>query len=248
MGINCVGSEVMAEVDINYLSRLMDADIKRELVAYLGGFVSANKREKIEWVLERRTRHLTVALEDVYQPHNASAVLRSCDCFVVQDVHIVEQRNAYRVNPDVALGASKWLSLIRYSGADDNGAACAAALKEKGYDLVAATPHRDECGVDDLEIERPLAVFFGTEEEGLAAATLARMDRYVTIPMFGFTESFNVSVSAALVLRELVGRLRTAAVDWRLDEREKLDLRLQWYRAVVRGSGLIERRYLDERV
>jgi tRNA (guanosine-2'-O-)-methyltransferase len=225
----------------------MDAHIKRELVDCLAGFVSLDRREKIEWVLQRRTRHLTVALEDVYQPHNASAVLRSCDCFGVQDVHIVEQDNTYQVNPNVALGASKWLSLIRYREAKGNAAACVAALKERGYDLVAATPHNEECLVEDLEIDRPLAVFFGTEDEGLSADTLASMDRYVKIPMFGFTESFNVSVSAALILRELVRRLRTAAVDWRLDEQEKLDLRLQWYRTVVRGSDLIERRYLEER-
>ena len=225
----------------------MDAHIKRELVDCLAEFVSLDRREKIEWVLQRRTRHLTVALEDVYQPHNASAVLRSCDCFGVQDVHIVEQDNTYQVNPNVALGASKWLSLIRYREAEGNAAACVAALKERGYDLVAATPHNEDCLVEDLEIDRPLAVFFGTEDEGLSADTLASMDRYVKIPMFGFTESFNVSVSAALILRELVRRLRTAAVDWRLDEQEKLDLRLQWYRTVVRGSDLIERRYLEER-
>lgn len=225
----------------------MDAHIKRELVDCLAEFVSQDRREKIEWVLQRRTRHLTVALEDVYQPHNASAVLRSCDCFGVQDVHIVEQDNTYQVNPNVALGASKWLSLIRYREAEGNAAACVAALKERGYDLVAATPHNEDCLVEDLEIDRPLAVFFGTEDEGLSADTLACMDRYVKIPMFGFTESFNVSVSAALILRELVRRLRTAAVDWSLDEQEKLDLRLQWYRTVVRGSDLIERRYLEER-
>lgn len=225
----------------------MDAHIKRELVDCLAGFVSLDRIEKIEWVLQRRTRYLTVALEDVYQPHNASAVLRSCDCFGVQDVHIVEQDNTYQVNPNVALGASKWLSLIRYREAEGNAAACVAALKQRGYDLVAATPHNEDCLVEDLEIDRPLAVFFGTEDEGLSADTLASMDRYVKIPMFGFTESFNVSVSAALILRELVRRLRSAAVDWRLDEQEKLDLRLQWYRTVVRGSDLIELRYLEER-
>ncbi len=226
--------------------RFMDAELKREVAEYLATFVSQNKKEKIEWVLERRTRHLTIVLEDVYQPHNASAVLRSCDCFGVQDVHIVEKHNVYRVNADVALGASQWLSLFRYSGDGDRAATCIAALRDKGYDLVAAAPHSEDVLLDDLAIERPLAVFFGTEEEGLAEGTLAQMDRCAKIPMFGFTESFNVSVSAALVLRQLTSRLR-ATVDWRLDEVEKVDLRLEWYRNVVRGSELIERRYLEER-
>ncbi len=124
----------------------MDTARKKELLAHLAGFVSDHKKQRIEQVLAARTRHLTVVLEDVFQPHNASAVLRSCECFGVQDVHVIEEGSTYTVNPDVAQGASKWLSLVRYNQAEgENARSCFAALRARGYRLVAATPHREDC-------------------------------------------------------------------------------------------------------
>jgi tRNA (guanosine-2'-O-)-methyltransferase len=110
------------------------------LLDYLLSFLTPQRKEKFLKVAGERTRHIAVVLEDIYQPHNASAVLRSCDCFGVQDVHIIENKNHFDVNPDVAVGASKWLSLHKYRREEDNTTACLAALKNKGYLLVATTP------------------------------------------------------------------------------------------------------------
>ncbi len=225
----------------------MDEPIKQELVECLAAFVSTHKKQRIEQVLEARTRYLTVVLEDVFQPHNASAVLRSCECFGVQDVYVIEDRNAYTVNADVDQGASKWLDLARYGAAQGGAPACFAALKDRGYRLVAATPHRDESRLDDLDVEEPLAILLGTEEQGLSDHALEAADSYLRVPMYGFTESFNISVCAALILRELTGRMRRASVAWELSEAEKRDLRLRWYRKIVRGSALIEERFLSAR-
>jgi tRNA (guanosine-2'-O-)-methyltransferase len=225
----------------------MDTALKQELIDCLADFVSDHKKQRIEQVLAGRTRHLTIVLEDVFQPHNASAVLRSCECFGVQDVHIIEDRNAYIVNPDVVQGASKWLDLVRYSGEEGNAQTCFAALRARGYRLVAATPHRDECPLDELAVEGRLALMFGTEEQGLSDYALEQADEYVKVPMYGFTESFNISVCAALILREITHRMRTAAVEWQLSEEEKRDLCLNWYRKIVRGSALIEERFLAAR-
>ena len=226
----------------------MDTARKKLLVAYLAEFVSAHKKQRIEQVLGWRTRHLTLVLEDLYQPHNASAVLRSCDCFGVQDVHIIESRNPYTVNPDVALGASKWLTLIRHNqpGAD-NTRACIETLRQRGYRIVAASPNQDDCLLDELPVQGRLAVMFGTEEEGLSPGAMEQADEYVKIPMYGFTPSFNISVSAALIMAELTGKIRTADLDWGLTEAEKLALRLNWYRETIRGSDLIEQRFWAER-
>lgn len=221
----------------------MDAALKQELVAYLGGFVSDQRKGRMEQVLASRTHYLTVVLEDIYQPHNASAVLRSCECFGVQDVHIIENRNTYKVNSDVDMGASRWLNLIRYQETD----ACLAALKKRGYRLVAATPHKEDCTLDELEIDTRTAVLFGTEELGLSEGALARTDRFVQIPMFGFTESLNISVCAALILSELTRKLRAADLEWELTKAEKLELRLEWYRGSVRGAELLEKRFMTER-
>ena len=218
------------------------------LTEFLGGFVSEHKRQRIEQVLDNRTRHISVVLEDLFQPHNASAVLRSCECFGVQDVHIIENKNTYTLNSEVDQGASKWLSLIRYrgSGAPNTGN-CLERLQAEGYRLVAASPHERDCSLDDLAVEQPLALMFGTEELGLSDEALSRADAFVHVPMVGFMESFNISVCVALVLRELTGRLRRSELDWQLSDAERRDLRLSWYRKIVRGCKLLEERFLADR-
>ena len=221
----------------------VDELLQRDLTDYLGGFVSARRKRRMEDVLAWRTRFITVVLEDLYQPHNASAVLRSCDCFGVQDVHIVERRNTYEVNADIDKGASGWLTMHRYG----DSTTALTALKERGYRLVATTPHRDGCTLDELAVDEPLAVLFGTEELGLSEGMLDAADEYVRVPMYGFTESFNISVCAALILRELMDRLRQYTADWGLPAEEKEALRLEWYRHSVREVERVERRFMEER-
>ena len=224
-------------------------DEREALIAYLGTLVSARRRRRMEEVLASRTRLLTIALEDIYQPHNASAVLRSCECFGVQDVHIIENRNEYCLNSEVDMGASHWLTLHRYRQEGvDNTAVALSALKERGYRLVATTTHRDDgCALDDLPVTGPLALLFGTEELGLSAGALAAADDCIHIPMCGFTESLNISVCAALTLRELTRTLRASGLVWALDDGEKAELRLAWYRRSLRGAELLEQRFFAER-
>ena len=219
-----------------------------ELVEYFTRFVTAKRRARIDQVLEQRTRHLTIVLEDLYQPHNASAVLRSCDCFGLQDVHIIENRNVYRVNPDVDMGASKWLTLHRYNRREaDNTELCVAELRTRGYRLLAASPHAESAAIVDVDVSVKTAVLFGTEEMGLTATATEAADGSVQVPMFGFTESFNISVCAALILSRLTQQLRESAVDWQLSEAEKQELRLIWFKQAVSGADELERQFLAQR-
>jgi len=224
----------------------MDLARQAALAQHLGSFIAPQRRARIEEVLAQRTRRLTAMLEDIFQTHNASAVLRSCECFGLQDVYIVEERYRYRVNPEVVLGASQWLNLrhFRERGAD-NTAPCLEALRGAGYTLVAATPSQHDCVLDELRMEGQMAILLGTEEEGLSDQALRAAQVRVQIPMYGFTRSFNLSVSAALILRELSRQLRAGSPDWGLSEEEKLELRLKWYRRDLRGSELIEERFLQ---
>lgn len=214
----------------------MNRQNKQALIQYLSGFVSESRWNKFQEVVLNRTRHLTIALEDIYQPHNASAVLRSCDCFGIQDIHIVENRNAYTVNPDVALGSSKWLNLNRYGDTLN----CIHVLREKGYRIVATSPHANDTNIDELEITAPTALFFGTELEGISETVKENADAFVKIPMFGFTESFNISVSAALCLHTLTTKLHKSDLHWRLGEEEKENVLLEWLRASITKVELIE--------
>jgi tRNA (guanosine-2'-O-)-methyltransferase len=227
-------------MDINVES---DLQIKKKLLEFLLTFISENKLKKFEEKIQFRSRHLTIVLEDIYQPHNASAVLRSCDCFGIQDIHIIENLYKYEVNPDVALGSAKWLSLIKYNKETNNTSSCLNSLKNKGYKIIATSPHKDDFTPESLPLEQKTALVFGTELEGLTHDAKEMADAYIRIPMYGFTESLNISVSAALLLFTLSERLRKSDIDWHLTEDEKTDIMLQWARNVVKRSDTIEREF-----
>ncbi|OQX76833.1 MAG: rRNA methyltransferase [Bacteroidetes bacterium 4484_276] len=223
----------------------MDIETKKLLYEYLAGFITENKRTKFEEIISNRTRYLTVVLEDIYQPHNASAVLRTCDCFGVQDVHIIENQNHYEVNPDIALGSSKWLTMIKHNGKENNTPDALATLRKKGYRIVATTPHENDVDIQGLSLDKgPVALVFGTEMRGLTGNALTLADEFVKIPMYGFTESFNISVSAGISLFYLTEKLRNSAIDWQIPEDEKIEIKLNWARQVIKRSDLIENDFL----
>ena len=224
----------------------MNLKQKKELYYFLAGFVSENKREKFENIIPGRTRHISIVLEDIFQPHNASAVLRSCECFGIQDVHIIENRNKYEVNPDVALGSSKWLSLYSYNQQAENTEQCLQSLKDSGYRIIATSPHNDDETPETLPLERKIALVFGTEKEGLSQVVLRMADGFVKIPMYGFTESLNISVSAALLIRSLSERLRKSDIGWQLSEEERLDLLISWARVVVKNPDMLEKKWRND--
>jgi tRNA (guanosine-2'-O-)-methyltransferase len=217
------------------------------LLNYLLSFLTQERKDKFQAVARQRTRHICIVLEDIFQPHNASAVLRSCDCFGVQDVHIIENRNRFDVNPDVAVGASKWLSMHKYFQNEDNTTSCLQTLKDKGYLLVATSPHTRDYSLETLPLNQPLALMFGTELKGLSAKALAQADMQMYIPMAGFTESFNISVSVALSLYALTNRLKQSGMQWELTSGEMEAVLLDWARKSVRGSHKLEALFLAQK-
>ena len=222
--------------------------MSKELINYLSQFISDTRKAKFYEVLNYRTRHITVVLEDIYQPHNASAVLRSCDIFGIQDIHIIENKNAYTVNKDIAMGSPKWLNLHKYRNEDNNSLSCIKKLKEEGYRIVATTPHEKECNLEDLSVDKPMALFFGTELTGISNTVLEHADEFVKIPMYGFTESFNISVSAAVCLHTLKEKLHHSSTEWHLKETEKEELLLCWLRNSIHKVELIEKDYLAKQL
>ncbi|NOX86266.1 MAG: RNA methyltransferase [Chlorobi bacterium] len=222
----------------------MDERTAKALLEYMQQFITDERKQLFEKVLEYRTRHITVVLEDIYQPHNASAVLRTCDLTGVQDVHIIENKNKYDVNPDVALGSFKWLNLIKYNETEDNTLGAFQKLKEQGYRIIATTPHKDEQTPQTIPLEGKMALVFGTELTGLSNTAIENADEYLKIPMYGFTESFNISVSAALILHILTERLRESDIRWQLSETEKTMIRLEWVKRTLRKAEIYEKAFL----
>ncbi|HTL81076.1 MAG TPA: RNA methyltransferase [Bacteroidia bacterium] len=222
-------------------------DQKRKLYEYLCGFISDERRNKFERYIESRTRYVTIAVEDIYQPHNISAVLRSAECFGIQDVHVIENANKFSPNPDVSLGSNKWLTLHHYRGKENNSLDCIQQLKKNGYRIVATTPHEKDQFISELDLSKgKVALFFGTELEGISKTVIDNADEFVKIPMFGFTESFNISVSTAICDYELTERLRKSAINWRLSEEEKTDILLEWARNSVQKPELLEKEFLKK--
>lgn len=219
------------------------------LLDYLGQFITAHKKSVIEKVLAKRTRHLTVVLENIFKPHNASAVIRTCDCFGLQDIHILEKTDHYKVNPFVTRGASQWVDLHKYYKPETNSVdSCFASLREKGYTIYGTSPAPTALQIYDLQPDKKLALVFGNEHEGISDEVKAKADGLVHIPMLGFTDSFNISVSASIILYDLVKKAEELApLNFYLSESEKNALRMKWYRNVVKNSDLHEKVFLKNR-
>lgn len=211
---------------------------KEKLYNAASELFSENRRQLFDRLAPQRTRHVTVVLEDIYQSHNASAVLRSCDCFGVQDVHVIENRNPFNPAGDVAVGSSKWVDYYKHSDIH----AAYRHLHDKGYRIVATLPHENDTMIGDLDLSKPVALVFGTELKGLTREAIDGADAYVKIPMYGFTESFNISVCAALSLFSTTERLRRSNdSSWQLSPDEQLTLKLHWAMQTIRdGKNVID--------
>jgi len=217
---------------------------KTRYYEFLSQFVSENKKSLFESVSLNRTRYLTVVMENIFQSQNASAVLRSCDLFGVQDIHIIENNNKYTLNKDVALGSSKWLSMNKYNSHENNTKQAYDHLRKNGYRIVATSPHAKGCLLDDLPLnDGKIALVFGTELEGLSDYAIENADEYVTIPMYGFTESFNISVSAAISMHHLIEKIHRTIPNWRLSDIELVDVKTQWVKRVLKKHELYDEKY-----
>ncbi len=215
-----------------------------ELIAHLSEFMTENRVQKFRDVLEWRTRHIAVVLEDIYQPQNASAVVRTADCFGIQDVHVIENKNKYKVNPHVVLGAADWIDLHKHNKEDNNTLTCLQQLKNDGYKIIATTPHTNSYEISDLPIDQKFALVFGTEKLGISEDVKNNADGFVKINMHGFTESFNISVSAALSMYELTKRLHAdEMIPWQLSSDQKNHLLLKWMKKSLVSSDLILKAY-----
>lgn len=218
------------------------------LISYLENIITPERKQLFDSVIQNRTRYITLVLEDIFQPHNASAVLRSCDCFGIQDVHIIENKNKYRVNPDVTLGSDKWLSLIKYNKQENNTIKAIKELRLKGYRIVATSPHKNDKDLKNFDLSQgKIALFFGTELRGLSDDVIQNADEFLKIPMYGFTESYNISVSAAIILYTLSEKMKASAIKWQLTKEEMKEVKKNWLERSIRNSNLIEKEYFNNK-
>lgn len=216
---------------------------KKRLYQKAAELYSENKRQLFDRLVLNRTRHICVVLEDIFQSHNASAVLRSCDCFGVQDIHVVENRNRYAPNADVSMGSDKWVDYYKHPSILQTY----DHLRAKGYRIIATLPHENDTLITSLDISQPTALVFGTELTGLTPEAINHADGYVKVPMYGFTESFNISVCAALSLFYLTEKMRAdRSIAWQLTDVEQTTLKLYWSMQVIHDGRRVMEHLINE--
>lgn len=215
---------------------------KTNLIDHLETFLTPRRIALFDKVIAERTNHITVATQDVYQLHNTSAVIRSCEVFGIQNIHVIEERKPKRIDREIAMGAQKWVDVNRYSTSKE----CINELRSKGYQIVATTPYGESTALKDFDINEPSAIFFGTEKDGLSAEILKEADCRLKIPMVGFTESLNISVSAAIILQSIASRLKSSETEWRLSAEEKTQLKYEWLKKCIKNSDSIIAQYNTE--
>lgn len=215
------------------------------MIQFLSEFVTSERLALFNKILSFRTNYITVVLEDIFQTQNASAVLRTADCFGIQNVHVIENRNVFRVNPDVVRGASNWVSVKRYNQGEKNTSDAIRKLKLDGYRIIATSPHEHDVDLENFDLEKGKAAFiFGTERPGLSDFVKNEADQFMKIPMVGFTESLNVSVSVAVTLHHLTHKLRNhPEIDWHITDLEKQKLLLHWLRLSIKRVDLLEKKF-----
>ena len=213
-----------------------------DYLTFLENILTENRKERFLQVLSKRTNHFTIAMEDIFQLHNTSAVMRSCEVFGIQQLNVIEERYTKSIDKEIAMGAQKWVDVNRFESISN----CISTLKSKGYQIIATSPHENDCDLDNFDITKPSALFFGTERDGLSEEVLQKADGFLKIPMAGFTESLNISVSAAIIIQNLMSRLHKSNINWQLTDDEILEKRLLWAKNTIKDIKRIEERYYAE--
>lgn len=212
---------------------------------YLAEFMLPERYDTMKRVAGERTRYMTILAENTFHPQNVSALIRTCEAFGVQDIYTGESLCYFNPNTNIVRGSDKWVDIHRYRQTDTS----IAALRSKGYRIVATTPHRMSVTPDTFDIEAGrFCIVFGTEKEGISDEVTAVADEFMMIPMYGFVESLNVSASAAIVLNRLSTRLRESDCDWNLTTAEQWQLLYRWgQQSVGDAEAILEKRFGEDR-
>ena len=226
----------------------MESSLKLELIEHLSQFLTEERLHLFHEKLNERSNRITLVLEDVFQSRNISAAMRSADCFGIQNIHIIENKNNFVKDKSVSLGAGKWINIKQYNTEENNTINCLKKLKKEGYQIIATSPHNTNISLDEIDVKNnKIAIILGTELTGLSEKALSFADKRMKINMYGFTESLNISVSAAICCQSISSKMRKETTGWEVTEEEKTDILLNWIRNSIKSGKQIEERFLDDK-
>lgn len=208
--------------------------------------ITPHKVALFEKIAPERSKHIVVAMENIQQDHNASAVMRTMDCLGFQELHLIEKHNNYQFQRDIALGAARWIDVLQHQNEPEPTLDAIVALKKQGYQIIATSPHIQASTPQDLPLQQPIALFFGAEKHGISEVLKANADAFLHIPMHGFTESFNLSVTVAMTLHALRLRLEASEIEWLLTSNEQTRLKINWCERILNGGPQLAEKFRSE--
>jgi tRNA (guanosine-2'-O-)-methyltransferase len=220
------------------ISRIIERHGPEAVCAALAPMLTAERIARIDAVLAARLMSVVTVVEDTYDPHNAAATIRTTEAIGLGELHVIEPEERFSAAGGVTRGAHRWIELRRWRSASD----AIGALRGRGFRVFATLPGAPH-SIDDVDVTTPLAVAFGNEHAGLTREAIDACDGALGVPMFGFTESFNLSVTVALAMSRIAARRRAqigALGD--LDDQRRRELRARWFALKLRGAvGILER-------
>lgn len=226
----------------------MERSLKLELIEHLSQFLTEERLHLFHEKLKERSNRITLVLEDVFQSRNISAAMRSADCFGIQNIHIIENKNNFIKDKSVSLGAGKWINIKQYNTEENNTINCLKKLKKEGYQIIATSPHNTNISLEEIDVKNnKIAIILGTELTGLSEKALSFADKRMKINMYGFTESLNISVSAAICCQSISSKMRKETTGWEVTEEEKTDILLNWIRNSIKSGKQIEEKFLEDK-
>ena len=198
-------------------------EMQEKIEAYLPR-ITEHRRDLLVKVVQNRTRHFCMVLEDLFDPHNISAVIRTAEVFGLEDVHVIEEVNPYKVNKSILKGSIKWMNIYLHK----KRMACMEKKRKKGYRIAVASTNTNN-SVLDLDLSQPTAFYLGSEFTGNHPDTLAAADCEFKLPQYGITESMNVSVAGGVLMCYLDHFMQQKGrQNFTLSPKERDELLLEW--------------------
>ena len=215
----------------------------RQLFKFLSKNLTKNRLNRFDKVVNERTKHFVAVVEDIYNERNASAVIRTCDCFGIQEINIIENYNKYTISKKIAKGAENWLDINLYENKVNNTQQCLNQLKNRGYQIVCTSPSNNAIKLSEFDISKKSAIVFGGEKNGLTKTALKNADVLIKIPMIGFSQSLNISVAAAIIFYQIIESLKKSNINWKLSKRNMLKPKINWALNSIPNSNEILKRF-----
>ena len=213
-----------------------------ETFDYLKQFLTQERLKKIEHFASESSDFVLPVMEDVYQFRNAAAIIRSVEACGFHKVVAMEARNVFDPNLTVTKGAETWVEVEKLPHTLDS----LQEIKNRGYKLVAVSPEKNASFLPDFKITEPTALIFGTEWQGVSEDFLDFVDETLAIPMYGFTQSFNVSVAAAICCYDLKQKLINSEIDYKLSEEKQTALKIRWAVNSIPSGEMILEKFLKD--